>query len=218
MSFDVSSDYIESMPPRATASRGYHHGDLRQTLIDMTIEVVREKGIEGLSIRDVARKAGVSAGAPYRHFVDKQQLLAAVATDGFERLDAKLRKTLRKAGKGPLRRLEAVCSAYLDFARRNAEGYQVMFSSALSEAKPDSALSISSLKPFALLSESVAAVKRRSAPLDAFMLWSLGHGLATLDHAGVLARGPWRSLAKGKSDASSLATRRMLQAITADIS
>lgn len=184
----------------------------------MAIEVVREKGIEGLSIRDVARKAGVSAGAPYRHFADKQQLLAAVATDGFERLDAQLRQALRKAGKGPHHRLEAVSAAYLTFARKNAEGYRVMFSSALSDARPDSALFISSLKPFTLLSETVAAVKSRSAQLDAFMLWALGHGLATLEHTGVLARGPWRSMVKGRGDASSMALGRLMDVITAHIS
>lgn len=77
------------------AKRGaYHHGDLKRALTDAALQLVQEKGPKGFTLREVARRAGVSAAAPYRHFADKAQLLAAVATQGFLQLHEVLDATI----------------------------------------------------------------------------------------------------------------------------
>ena len=71
---------------RVKKKAGYHHGDLRQTLIDVSVDVIARQGLDALSLRALATRAGVSSGAPYHHFADRGQLLAAIAQDGFGRL------------------------------------------------------------------------------------------------------------------------------------
>ncbi len=73
-------------PKKISAKRGYHHGDLRAALLEAAREVLAKEGVEALTLREVARRAGVTHAAPYRHFADKEALLAAVATEGFAAL------------------------------------------------------------------------------------------------------------------------------------
>src|SRR5690349_14111931 len=85
------STHIASMPPTSPSaprapSRAYHHGDLRQALIQSALQLLRDEGPEALTLRAVARAAGVSQTAPYRHFADRRALVGAVAEDGFRRL------------------------------------------------------------------------------------------------------------------------------------
>ena len=85
----------------------YHHGDLRQALIDGAIALIAEQDISSLSLREVARRVGVSHAAPYRHFADKEALLAAVAEEGFIRLTASMRQQQQMVFDDPLQRLQA---------------------------------------------------------------------------------------------------------------
>ena len=96
----------------------YHHGSLREALLKAALEALREVGLEALSLRDVARRAGVSTAAPYHHFSDKDELVAALAMQGFERLERQLISALDRAGQSPARRLDAVCRAYFAFATK----------------------------------------------------------------------------------------------------
>jgi AcrR family transcriptional regulator len=168
--------------------KNYHHGDLREALLKAALAALGEVGLEQLSLRGVARRAGVTTGAPYHHFADKEALVAALATQGFERLERSLRRALTHAGSSPARRLEAVCRAYLTFATKHADVYTLMFSAALSRASPQSTLLAASLRPFALLAGAVEARTGRKHPQDPLLLWSLGHGLAQLANAGLLGR------------------------------
>src|SRR5271163_3368051 len=97
--------------------RGYHHGNLREALIDATLELISAKGPAGFTIAEAARLAGVSPAAPYRHFRDAESLLAEVATLGFDAFRDSLAAALARHPADPARAAEAIGRAYLGFAR-----------------------------------------------------------------------------------------------------
>jgi len=108
--------------------RPYHHGHLRATLLDEAERTLREQGIDALSLRDLARQAGVSHAAPRRHFADRQALLDALAEAGFTRLGNEVATAIDAAGDDYRARLRAVATAYVHFATVNADLLQLMFS------------------------------------------------------------------------------------------
>lgn len=105
----------------------YHHGDLRATLLNLANQTVREQGAGELSLRALARQAGVSPGAPSRHFPNKQALLDALTLDGFNRLETSLRTALEQAGPSFADRIAALARAYVSFAISNAELLELMY-------------------------------------------------------------------------------------------
>ena len=113
---------------RGMTDRPYHHGHLRATLLDEAERTLREQGIDALSLRDLARQAGVSHAAPRRHFADRQALLDALAEAGFTRLGNEVATAIDAAGDDYRARLRAVATAYVHFATVNADLLQLMFS------------------------------------------------------------------------------------------
>jgi AcrR family transcriptional regulator len=113
----------------------YHHGDLRAALLAAAAAEIERIGYENLSLRELAASLDVSRGAPYRHFVDRRALLAALAAEGFERLTAIYRKAIG-AGKTPQMRLAASGRAYLAFAVERPQLFRLMFASDLFGAGP----------------------------------------------------------------------------------
>jgi AcrR family transcriptional regulator len=111
------------------AERPYHHGNLRSALLDAAERTVRERGVQALSLRELARDVGVSHGAPRRHFPDRQALLNALAESGFDRLGAELRAASDGAGAGDdfKDRLAATATAYIRFAIRDPALLELMF-------------------------------------------------------------------------------------------
>src|SRR5579875_3579234 len=107
--------------------RGYHHGNLREALVDAALALVAAKGPAGFTIAEAARLAGVSPGAPYRHFRDAEALLAEVALRGFNRLAALLAAAWNDGRPNPMAAFEAMGRAYLGFARAEPAYYAVMF-------------------------------------------------------------------------------------------
>lgn len=107
--------------------RPYHHGNLRAALLARAESTVRERGVQALSLRELAREVGVSHGAPRRHFPDRQALLDALAESGFVRLGADLRASVDGAGEEFQARLEATAAAYVRFATRDAALLELMF-------------------------------------------------------------------------------------------
>ena len=107
----------------------YHHGDLRRALVEAALQLLAEGGTEALGLRELARRVGVSASAPYRHFRDKQALIQAVAAAGFEMFLEAVEGA--KAGVAPEEQLGAMAEAYVHFALRYPRLYRLMFSSAL---------------------------------------------------------------------------------------
>jgi AcrR family transcriptional regulator len=107
--------------------RPYHHGNLRTALLEQAERTVRERGVQELSLRELARDVGVSHGAPRRHFPDRQALLDALAVAGFERLGMELRDAMDGAGEDFRARVQATASAYVRFATRDAALLELMF-------------------------------------------------------------------------------------------
>ena len=166
-------------------SKPYHHGDLRQALLDATRDLLVEGGIQAASLRAVARRAGVTNRAPYHHFQDKNSLLAAVAADGFSKLTQQTKEYLEEAGHDPLDRLTSIGLAYIDFAHTHPGEFQVMFCHEVCdpEEHPDRACASESC--FDLLLNTIMGNARVPVPEDhllslAVSAWSSVHGFATL--------------------------------------
>lgn len=164
----------------------YHHGDLRQALIDGAIALITEQDVNTLSLREVARRVGVSHAAPYRHFQDKESLLAAVAEEGFIGLTAAMQRGIEQAPDDPLQQLEATGIAYVQFAIAHPSHYRVMFGSFRAEqiAHPERAQA--GWQAFQVLIDRIeagqqaGAVRSGDAMQLAWVAWSTVHGLAML--------------------------------------
>lgn len=111
----------------AASGRNYHHGNLRAALLAAAIEQLSRSDTERLSLRALARGLGVSQTAPYRHFSDKESLLAAMAAEGYRQLLVALQQAGNKAGDSPADQLAALARAYVDYAARNASLFKLMF-------------------------------------------------------------------------------------------
>lgn len=120
-------------------NRPFHHGNLRAVLLQQAETMLREQGLDGLSLRELARQAGVSHGAPRSHFIDRQALLDALAEQGFDRFTDRVTTAL--AAPGPVReRFRSVGRAYVDFAVDNAALMELMFAAKSSGPVQDAAL------------------------------------------------------------------------------
>ena len=106
--------------------RSYHHGNLKQALLEASLDLIRKAGPGAFTLREVARRAGVSHNAPYRHFRDKEELLAALAAEGFDRLTAAMTKAAESAS-GALERFRSSGRGYVEFALRYPQHFAVMF-------------------------------------------------------------------------------------------
>src|SRR5262245_14226227 len=176
-----------STPPEA---RSYHHGDLRRALIRSALEILSEKGVAGLSLRAAARRANVSAMAPYRHFADKAALLASVAEYGFQQLGARF-SAAAGAAKNPRAALNALGVAYVLFACDEPSLFKLMFGPSIEKKSTHPALDEAGSACFNALRRAAEAasffdgdVELQSVPLAC---WSLVHGLASLIVDGRLA-------------------------------
>jgi AcrR family transcriptional regulator len=135
------------------ASKPFHHGNLRAVLLEQAEVMLREGGVDGLSLRELARQAGVSHGAPRSHFIDRQALLDALAEKGFNRLTDNLRAALRTRGT-PAERARLVGRAYVDFASRDAALMDLMFAAKLDA--PSGPIHDAALRLFAVFDEALA--------------------------------------------------------------
>jgi AcrR family transcriptional regulator len=133
--------------------RPFHHGNLRAVLLEQAEVMLRESGVDGLSLRELARQAGVSHGAPRSHFIDRQALLDALAVQGFDRMAEQVGSALRTAG--PIRdRMRLVGHAYVDFAVDNAALMDLMF--AAKSDDPDGPVNDAAVRLFTLLDGALA--------------------------------------------------------------
>lgn len=113
--------------PRATAERTYHHGDLRVAMVAATMEILQEQGLSGLSVREAAKRAGVSAGAPFRHFSSRKALLTAVAEEATHNLRRDVQAALERSGAADARtRFRALGAAYTCWALANPVQFEVI--------------------------------------------------------------------------------------------
>ena len=163
---------------------------MRRTVLDASLELIEAEGLAALSMREVARRAGVSHQAPYHHFGDREGILAALAADGFAQLHNDMQKAIAGA-KSPTRRLEAVGNAYIEFALKRPGYFKIMFRSELVEMDRFDELRARADAAFALLTSIVEPTARSRGAKDPLVLsvaaWSIAHGLATLVLEGKLA-------------------------------
>jgi len=163
--------------------RAYHHGNLRQSLLEAAVELIAESGAAGFTLREVARRAGVSHNAPYRHFRDKDDLLGAVAAQGFEELTLAMTSAAGRH-RGSFERLKSSGLAYVEFALRRPQHFAIMFDAAL----PDTggAAQTAGGQAFETLLGFIEECQKdaRLPPGDPLQLacvaWSLVHGIAKL--------------------------------------
>ena len=169
----------------------YHHGNLREVLIEKAVEVIEEDGIGALSLRAVARRAGVSHGAPAHHFTDKAGLLTALAIQAMERFRAVLSEAAPDAGDSALDRLRAIGTAYVRFAAQYPALFRITTRSELIR-RDDPEYDASYQATFDMVKDAVTAAQQEGwrRNMDPMMLvitaWSTAHGLAMLWLDGAL--------------------------------
>ena len=178
------------------STRPYHHGALKQALLNAAVELIADTGPRGFTLREVARRAGVSHNAPYRHFRDKNELLAAVATDGFDRLTGAMTRAATRSR--PLERLRRSGLAYVDFALRWPQHFAAMFDAPWDKLDyPECAAAaqrcFGTLLGFVRECQAAGQLPAGDSERYAYQAWSLVHGIAKLATAGQL---PWRSKAQ----------------------
>src|SRR5919106_2335734 len=136
--------------------RSYHHGNLRRALLDEALVTIRDDGVDGLTLREIGARLGVSRTALYRHFADKRALLTTVATDGFRALRQQLVAAWEGGGRGPTAS-QAMGVAYVQFAVANPSHYRVMFSRFVDPQPQEPALAAEAVGAFQTLVDAVAA-------------------------------------------------------------
>ncbi|MDH5672016.1 MAG: TetR/AcrR family transcriptional regulator [Myxococcales bacterium] len=172
-----------------SSSRPYHHGNLREALLSAAVEAIGEHGVAGLKLRDLARRVGVSHGAPANHFRDRNALLVAIAIEGYEKLAQAQRNAIERPHPSPMAALNAVGVAYVEFAVQNPAHFEVMFRR---ELQGDPELMQAAARCFQLSIGAVGGVRPTGrAPSENEFLatlgsWALVHGLATLHAQGLL--------------------------------
>jgi AcrR family transcriptional regulator len=180
--------------PGDRGRRGYHHGNLREALIQAALDLIGEKGASGFTFAEAARAAGVSAAAPYRHFRDRDDLMADVARLGFEKFEAALSHAWDDGRPDPVAAFENVGKAYLAFARAEPAYYAAMFEAGVPlDAHPG--LLQAGERAFAVLRHAseilcarVPKEKRPPSLMMALHVWSMSHGIASLFARGDAAR------------------------------
>ncbi len=168
------------MPPR----RSYHHGNLRPALLDASLQLIAEVGPAAFTLREVARRAGVSHNAPYRHFRNKEELMAAVAAEGFDRLARAMQEAMARSDH-PLEKFRNSGFAYVECSLRWPQHFTVMFEAPLDLARyPTTATAAD--RAFRILADAVASCQTEGLLLPgnplpvALAAWSLVHGIAKL--------------------------------------
>jgi AcrR family transcriptional regulator len=174
--------------------RGYHHGNLKEALVRAALELIAEKGPAGFTFADAARWAGVSPAAPYRHYRDRDALIADVARRGFEAFAVALERAWGDGKPNVLTAFDRLGRAYLQFANTEASFYSAMFEAGVA-ADSDPDLRSASERAFAVLrsaSEKLVALapakERPPALMVALHIWSMTHGIASLFGRGDAAR------------------------------
>ncbi|HEV2923536.1 MAG TPA: TetR/AcrR family transcriptional regulator [Solirubrobacteraceae bacterium] len=173
--------------------RPYHHGNLRMALLEQAERTVRDRGVQDLSLRELARDVGVSHGAPRRHFPDRQALLDALAEAGFERLGAELRSAADGAGEEFQARLRATAAAYVRFATRDAELLELMFAG--KHREQSGALHEAADRAFAVILELIeqgqaeGALERGEPERVGLVLFATIQGIAALVTGGIVQAG-----------------------------
>ncbi len=178
------------------AERGYHHGNLKEALLQAALNLIAQKGAAGFTFADAARMAGVSPAAPYRHFRDRDELLANVALRGFALFEAALTRAWNDGQPNAFAAFERMGRAYLEFARTEPAYYSAMFEAGVPlDVNPE--LREAGERAFAAirvaaerLVAQIPAARRPPALMVALHVWAMAHGIASLFGRGDAGRRP----------------------------
>ncbi len=166
--------------------RGYHHGNLRQALVEAALELITEKGPQGFTLSEAAKEAGVTPAAVYRHFAGRDELIAEAARQGYDIFAALMEFAYNGGKPSALQAFEATGRAYLAFARKYPGHYQAMFESGLSmAAHPELATTAAKARSVmeraaVQLSQQLPPDKRPPASMFSAHIWALSHGVVEL--------------------------------------
>jgi AcrR family transcriptional regulator len=183
----------------------YHHGDLKNALIQAGIDILAHEGVHGLSLRKVARQAGVSHAAPYSHFADKQGLIAAISTAGYDRIRESVERVSQAYEHDPLQLLVRTGWEYVQFALEDPDLFRITFSGVVEKEKDYPALVEAAQKSFGLFVQIVAGCQAegilRAGPADltALCVWASIHGILILRLDGqvshtILENNSWQQM------------------------
>ena len=176
------------------AERGYHHGNLKEALLQAALDLIAQKGAAGFTFADAARMAGVSPAAPYRHFRDRDELLASVALRRFEQFAIVLEQAWDEGRPQPFAALDRMGKAYLEFARTEPAYYSAMFEAGIPLATSPE-LRDAGDRAFAFLRRAAETLCAQAPPqsrppalMVALHIWAISHGVASLFGRGDAAR------------------------------
>ncbi|MFY0680007.1 MAG: TetR/AcrR family transcriptional regulator [Thalassovita sp.] len=168
------------------AKRGYHHGNLRQALVESALELITEKGPTGFTLSEAAKRAGVTPAAVYRHFAGREDLICEAARQGYEIFADVMQFAYDSGQPSPLSAFEATGRAYLAFARKHPGHYIAMFESGISVNRtPELATAATRAravfeKAAEELSEQIPPEKRPPASMFSAHIWAMSHGVVEL--------------------------------------
>lgn len=177
--------------------RGYHHGNLRQALVEAALVLIAEKGPQGFTLSEAAKAADVTPAAVYRHFAGRDDLLAEVARQGFDIFAALLEYAFDEGRPSPLAAFEATGRAYLAFARKYPGHYQAMFESGLQAGQHPDLAQVAGKARATLdraaegLIEGLPEGRRPPASMVSAHVWAVSHGVVELYLRGNAGPQPW---------------------------
>lgn len=179
------------VPSKKSTSKPYHHGNLRETLLEAADTVLGAHGAQNITLRDVAKAAGVSHAAPYHHFGSLNDLLAAVAVRAFTDLG----NALEQASLEPnaQERLIKINEAYVTYACAKPAQFRLMFGPFLARKSDYPTLKVAADRAFGFLLSAACALDQNNGPMLALTGWSLAHGLSNLLIDGALEGLPIKS-------------------------
>ncbi len=169
-----------------STKKTYHHGNLPQAILSVSLDLIAEQGVRALTLREIASRLNVSRMAPYRHFADKSALLAAISVAGFVKFTEALEEAVRNAGPNHISQLDALAVAYVRFARSNRAHFEVMFGGGGQPQYVDDAGKEIADKSFQILEDVVKRGQQQELIVPgnptaiAQVLWAMVHGISTL--------------------------------------
>ncbi len=166
--------------------KSYHHGDLKNALIQAGIKILAEEGIEGFSLRKVAREAGVTHSAPYAHFADKQALIAAISTDGYHKVYERINAVVEQFPDDPLRQFIETAWVYVSFGFDEPDHFKITFSGSVEREREYPALvemtgkTFDALRQLIIRCQQADLIDRGEPDLAAVTVWGFVHGFVHL--------------------------------------
>ena len=204
-------------PGESTSARSYHHGNLRQALLEAALELAQRHGPERVSVREAARRIGVSPGAPFRHFPNRRALMTALAEEAAERLRIEVRKSMGGRRATPLQRLRSLGRGYVQWAMHHPSHFKIL--SARDQIDLDRSVQLrSSIGEVRALTEQTLTEAQQQGEVDpvhgvpalALLSRATAYGLARMHHDGHLAQ--W-GVASGDESAAMTDTLDLLIAL-----